>query len=357
MQISLNCPINPVSFGNVSFNLLKEFYNQGSDVNLFPIGNINHSAFSLDQNIADKINNSLNNQLSFSRKNPSLKLWHISGLLESFGDKRVAFTFHETSELTPLETKILEQQDLVIVTSSYTKKVFEEAGLKNVKYIPLGFDSHHFKKVNTHKIDAITFGLFGKLEDRKNTIRIMRNWAEVFGNKKEFRLNCCVSNPFIEENQQKQMILQGLNGKVPWNINFIPFQEKLVDYNLVLNSIDIDLTAMSSCEGFNLPAFQSLCLGKVSVMLDAHAHQDYKGEACVLVQPKGMRDAVDNIFFHKGANVNQGQWHDFNDDDLKNAMLFAAENLQQISRQDKLMCEKFTYENTVKLITKEIGKI
>ena len=357
MNLSVNAPINPVSFGNVSFNLLKELLNQNHEVNLFPISGINHSAFSLDQDFADKINVALNNLPKFDRKNACLKLWHISGLLESFGDKRVAFTFHETSELTEAELKILQQQDIVAVTSNYTKKVFEAAGLNNVKYIPLGFDSHHFKKVNTHKIDSIIFGLFGKMEDRKNTLRILKNWSEVFGNKKEFRLNCCISNPFIDINVQKQMIVQALGGKVPWNINFIPFQEKLTDYNLVLNSIDIDLTAMSSCEGFNLPAFQSLCLGKVSVMLDAHAHQDYKGEACVLVQPTGMRDAVDNIFFKKGDKFNQGQWHDFNDDDLKNAMLFAAENFNSINRQDTDLCEKFTYKNTVELLIEEISKI
>jgi glycosyltransferase involved in cell wall biosynthesis len=360
MRVNINCPVNPVSFGNVSFNLISELLNKNIDLSYFPIGNVNLNSFDLTEKQKDFFSSEFINLNNYSRHNVSIKLWHISGLLENFSDKRVAITFHETSKLTEYEKVVLENQDAVIVTSSYTKDVFEEAGLKNVFYIPLGFDSQHFSEILVPKIDATTFGVFGKMESRKNTLRIIKNWCEIFGGNKKYRLNCCISNPFLKPEVQKQMILSEIKD-IPWNVNFINYQEKLKDYSLILNSIDIDLTAMSSCEGFNLPAFQSLCLGKISVMLNAHVHKDYKNESCVLVEPTGFRKAVDNIFFKEGEKINQGEWFDFSDTDLKAAMLEAV-NLHKNKTQDELRANgeklrsNFTYEKFASSVLDVCGK-
>lgn len=349
MKINFNAPINTVSFGNVSYNFLKCLIDKKVEMSYFPIGQVNASAFEVSEPIHNFLSSDYKNLNSFDRNDVTLKLWHINGLLESYTNKRVAMTFHETSEVTNTEKNILNSLDATIVTSSYTKEVFDAAGVKNVNYIPLGFDGDHFKKINTPKMDTVNFGLFGKMESRKNTLRILRNWAEVFGNKKDYRLNCAITNPFLDINTQKAMIAKELNGNIPWNINFLPFQEKLTEYNLILNSIDIDLTSMSSCEGFNLPAFQAICLGKVSVMLDAHAHKDYKSDvSCVLVPSSGMRPAIDGIFFHKGAEFNQGEWFDFKDEDFKDALWKSVEVLQTTEKSIFLenalkIKEKFSY--------------
>ena len=40
-------PLNSLSFGNVSYNLLKAMYGEGYDVAIFPIGKIDVSSFDL----------------------------------------------------------------------------------------------------------------------------------------------------------------------------------------------------------------------------------------------------------------------------------------------------------------------
>ena len=39
MKLLVNAPINALSFGNVSVNILKELYKKNIDLCLFPIGN------------------------------------------------------------------------------------------------------------------------------------------------------------------------------------------------------------------------------------------------------------------------------------------------------------------------------
>lgn len=359
MDLTFNAPLNSVSFGNVSFNLLKELFTRNLFIQYFPISNIDIESFNIDQNFKEKIEDSINNNiLRHSRQIPAIKLWHLNGMLESFSDKRVGITFHETSEMTSREFNIAKQLDILFVTSSYTKQVFESAGLTNIKYMPLGFDDTHFTPLGRHKFDAVVFGLFGKWESRKNTLRILRLWSKLFGNNKKFRLNCAINNPFIGEAEQTAIILRELGGKIPWNINFISPQRKNVDYNKVLNSIDIDLTGMSSCEGFNLPAFQTLCLGKQGIFLNAHVHKDYaNNENAILVEPSGERDAYDGIFFKNDGLFNCGKWFDFKDDDLADAMKKAVQVAGIPNRNGQKLVEKFSYKNSIDILLDNVQQL
>ena len=45
MNLIFNAPINNLSFGNVSYNVLREFYKQDDKVVIFPIGNRKHHPF------------------------------------------------------------------------------------------------------------------------------------------------------------------------------------------------------------------------------------------------------------------------------------------------------------------------
>lgn len=359
-SLTVNAPLNSVSFGNVSFNILKEIFLRNIlNLQYFPIGNIDIGSFVVDPIFKEKIENSVNgNQIRHTRQTPSLKLWHINGMLESFSDKRIGFTFHETSSLTSSEINILNQLDLIFVTSQYTKQVFEESGVKNVVYCPIGFDSTHFYNVGGNKLDAVVFGLFGKWESRKNTIRILKLWSKLFGNNKKYRLHCAISNPFIAPEEQQRVILNELGGQIPWNINFLPFVKNNLEYNKILNSIDIDLTGMSSCEGFNLPAFQTLCLGKHGIFLNAHVHKDYADATnSILVEPSGQRDAFDGIFFRNDGLFNCGQWFDFKDDDLCDAMQSSLNLAGTVNKNGQKLKEKFTYKNTVDILLDNIEKL
>ena len=77
---------------------------------------------------------------------------------------------------------------------------------------------------------------------------------------------------------------------------------------------------MSGAEGWGLPEFQSVCMGKHSVILNATSYKDWANESnSVLVEPSGKVDAYDEVFFKKGSDYNQGQVYDFNEDEFISA--------------------------------------
>ena len=74
--------INSLSFGNVSYNLLREMYKSGIDVAIFPIGErIDLEAFDkIDQNFSSWITSMINSRFDkLSKDTPTLSQWHISG--------------------------------------------------------------------------------------------------------------------------------------------------------------------------------------------------------------------------------------------------------------------------------------
>ena len=355
----LNLPLNSLSFGNVSLNILTELFLRKEEVSVVPIGNTDLSSFECSEEFLAWLKEAIERGVkSLDRSDKGFKLWHIQGLLESFQNKPCGLTFHETDRLTDTEVNILKQQRKTFVTSRYTKEVFEKHGLDNVVYCPLGFDSKHFKKTGKRYLgkNVKTFGLYGKLESRKNTLRILSAWIKKFGNQEGYALNCAISNQFLELNYYNSIIASTFpNGEKPFNVNFIDFQKTTAEYNDVLNAADVDLTGMSSCEGFNLPTFQSLCLGKWSVCLDAHVHKDFANEEnAILVPTTGMRKADDGVFFKEGYFVNQGEWFDFSDEDLDKALDRASELAKTPNPKGEALADEFTWSKTVDTILGEI---
>jgi hypothetical protein len=354
VDLAFDVPVNAVSFGQVSYNLLYELYTRGESPYIFvKDGNAQLNSFIHDEDFGSWLRSRMEASLaSYDRDIPSVKLWHISGLLESYSAHASAFTFHETDRVTPFERCALSAQEKVFVSSSFTKKTFNRAGLENIVLCPLGFDSRHFKKLPDQEFEGITFGIRGKLEARKNTLRIIKLWADKYGNNWDYKLDCSIFNPFLKPEDQDALIEKTLGGKIPANINFLPMQVKNEDYNKCLNAVDIDLTGMSGCEGYNLPLFQSLCLGKWAVVLDAHVHRDYATkENSVLVKIKDEKVlAHDGLFFHSGQNYNQGRWFDFHDEDFISAMEQAEGKAKTPNPAGEALAEEYTYAKTLDTI-------
>ena len=51
MKVLLEAPLNNLSFGNVSINILKELYKKNIEIGLFPMGDVSVDAFSLHENL------------------------------------------------------------------------------------------------------------------------------------------------------------------------------------------------------------------------------------------------------------------------------------------------------------------
>lgn len=360
-NLSLELPINSLSFGNCSVNLLKEFFAKKLNVNLFLIGDkADISSFdNLERSFLSWLDSSASKaSILHDRKNPALKFWHINGSLSSVSKEQYLFTFYELDSPTLQEVNILKNQEKVFVSSSFTKEVFENFGLKNIVHCPLGFDSSSFFRLNEpQQTDKTVFGLVGKLEKRKQHHKVIKAWLKKYGNNPKYLLNCAIFNPFIDPNQQINAIRSLFEGKDYFNVNILPFMSKNSEYNHYLNSNDI-IIGMSGGEGWGLPEFQSLCIGKHGVILNAHAYKDWADkDNAVLVEPNGKFDSHDGVFFHKGSPFNQGSFFDWKEEDFLNACEEAEKRYSSnpVNEKGLELVEKFSWNKTANNILANIS--
>jgi len=352
MSLAFNLPVNSVSFGQISTLILRELYNSKVDVGIIPIGNIDVSTQSdLTQEFGNWLQQSINSSLeTFNRKNKIFKLWHLNGSFESYSNEQVLLSFYELDQPTKVESNTVKNNYKVLFSSKETVEIFKNLGCKNVEYIPLAFDKHNFNRIDKSYFldDRIVFNLVGKLEKRKHHLKLIKLWAQKFGNNKKYALQCCIFNPFIKSEDQNALISQALEGKTYFNINFLPFMGQNKIYNDFLNSANIVL-GMSGAEGWGLPEFHSVAMGKHAVIMNAHGYKSWANqENSVLVEPNSKVQAYDNIFFHQGAPYNQGNIYDFDGSDFISACELAIKktenqklNQKGLALQKEFSSEKF----------------
>ncbi len=350
-RFNLELPINATGLGNVGWGIAYEMFQRGLTPNIFPLGQIDLRPFKEDHNFNFWLEQGIKKALKDFQNYPTITLWHINGSHKKIGAKNVLYTVHEASEITPVEKEILSGHDHVCVTSSYSKTVFSKGGVE-AEVVPNFFDAIHFRKLSRKykQEGVITFGLFGKFEKRKHTINQVISWANKYAGNKEFRLNALIHNHFIDPNVLHQQIHQIFGGKtVPFNINFLGWCEKNVDFNEIINQTDISLN-LNGAEGFNLTNLTSLCLGKQNVVLNAHAHLDYcTEENSILVEPNGMSDIYDGQFFVKGSDFNQGDFYTFTQEAAHEAFDVAVQRVKDgiVNTEGEKLKDKFTVGGTV----------
>ena len=341
-------PLNSLSFGNVSFNLLKEMYNQDMNVAIFPHGNVDVSSFgSISKDLKDWVEKGVNDRYSMlDQDTTTLQMWHLNGSENRISKKQILYTFYELDSPTKEEKKLCEFQDKTFFSSSTASTLFP-----NSSFAPLGFDNTFYNTNKTYMQNKIHFGIMGKFEKRKHTEKIIKTWIKKYGNNYDYQLTCCITNPFFKKEQMEGIINNILEGKRIGNVNFLPFLPKNSQVNDYLNSIDIDLGGMSGAEGWNLPSFNATCLGKWSIVLNCSAHKDWANDKnCILIDPSGKEPVYDNIFFKEGAEFNQGNIYTFDEDEFIESMKLAETKCKNLNTEGQKLKEKFTYKNTLNTI-------
>lgn len=357
MSLIFECPINSLSFGNVSYNILRELYKRELKIGMFPIQEpIDAQAFDIPQDFQLWIKSALENRWKLlDREAPALKLWHLNGSDTFRTTNQTLFTFHECSDPTEIEIAIAKNQKRIFFSSSYSQEIFQKAGVE-CEHVPLGFDEDFHIVEGTPKTDQIQFGLMGKFEHRKRTEKIIKLWLKRYGNNKAFVLNLCVTNPFFKPEDMNMIFSNVLGDKSYNNINFIPYLRTNKEVNMFMNMIDVDLTGLSGAEGWNLPSFNASCLGKWSIVLNATAHKDWATEDnCILVQPTSTISAVDGVFFTENSPFNQGIFFDWDEDAFNNALDIAETKCRQINTNGVKLSKQFTYEKTTTRLLSGLG--
>ena len=349
MQLLIETPINSLSFGNVSMNILKEMYKKNIDVAIFPIGNLDAKAFDIQEDFGKWIQSSIDKRWNFiSKKVPTFKLWHLNGGENRKTPNQNLLTFYECSEPTDVEIAVCQSQEHTFFSSTYSRDKFAEKGCHNVSFLPIGFDTD-FHITNKKYLDGVVhFGLMGKFENRKHTGKIIQTWLKKYGNNNDYQLTCCVTNPFFKPEQMQAIIQNLLGGKRYTNINFLPYLSTNKEVNEFLNAIDIDLTGLSGGEGWNLPAFNATCLGKWSIVLNETSHKDWAtADNSILVESNGRMPVNDGVFFQNGSEYNQGEFYTWDEEVVTQAMEEAVRRSKAQNKAGLQLAEKLTYSNTV----------
>ena len=348
-EIIFKCPINSLSFGNVSLNLLREMFKRDITVGHFPIGNPDASAFNLDKDLQEWLQACINNRYKLlSKDTPTLQLWHLNGSENRITRDQFLLTFYELDSPTSTEKSLVEVQNKVIFSSDHAVRAFKGTGCNNIASSPMGFDPDFHDTGKEYLKDKIHFGLMGKFEKRKHTAKILKLWADKYGNNYDYQLSCCINNSFMKPEQLNGLIHEALGGERYGNINFLPFLKTNEEVNELLNAIDIDLTGLSGAEGWNLPSFNASALGKWSIVLNNTSHKDWANESnCILVEPNGKIPAYDGVFFHPGAEFNQGNINTFNDEEVLAKMSEAEGKCKEENSEGLKLQEIFSYSKTL----------
>ena len=352
MSFAANIPLNGVSFGQVSTLLMRGFFERKINPSIFPIGGkIDFNSQGTDPVFFDYINKCAQKaNVEHSRDIPSFKLWHLSEGLNCVSKVNNLLTFYELDEPTPSEINIAKNQDKLIFTNKYSQEVFDQFGIDS-HVIPLAFDKYNFKRVQKKYFDddRVVFNLSGKFEKRKNHKKIIQAWIKKFGNNKKYFLQCCIYNHFLSEKQNRDLFIDAVDGQTVFNVQFLGHMPTNALYNDYLNSSNV-MIGMSGAEGWGLPEFQSVALGKHAVILNAHSYKEWaNAENSVLVNPKGKEPAYDGIFFHKGQEWNQGNIFTFDDDDFISGCEEAIKRVEKhrVNQEGLKLQKEFSLDKTL----------
>jgi len=361
MQLIVETPMNSLSFGNVSYNILRQLWRKGIDVMWFPIGgNPDFQSFNkIDKEFGSWLQDSVQNANQKIKPDiPCFKLWHLNGSQARIGQKQALYTFYELDEPTEAEINLANFQDKIYFSSNYAAESFKKRGVKT-DVIPVGFDEDFFKTNKQYlDPDIIHFGLMGKFEKRKHTEKIIKLWLSKYGNNNKYQLSVCVTNPFFKKEEMQAALSNCLGEKRYTNINFLPYLKTNSEVNDFLNAIDIDLTGLSGAEGWNLPSFNASCLGKWSIVLNETSHKDWASKNnSIIVESKGKESCYDGKFFQEGSEFNQGNIYTWDSDIVAQAMETASQKKGQINTEGEKLKEKFSYSSSVDRLLKGIEEM
>lgn len=330
---------------------MRGFYKRNLEPCLFPIGQPDLSSQNQDKGFLEYISKCTSKAAREHKRNhPSFKLWHFNGGLDSFSERHNFLTFYELDQPTPAEINIARNVNKLIFTNKYTQDVFDQYGVES-HVVPLAFDNYNFTKLNKKYFtdDRIVFNLCGKFENRKNHHKIIKSWIDKFGNNKKYSLQCALYNPFLDEKRNRDTFISALGGKNYFNVQFLGHMPQNMLYNDFLNSGNI-IIGMSGAEGWGLPEFQSVALGKHAVILNAHAYQEWaNADNSVLIEPSGKKEAYDNVFFKKGQDFNQGNIFDFNEDDFISGCEEAIKRVEEnkFNKNGEKLQQDFSLDKTL----------
>jgi glycosyltransferase involved in cell wall biosynthesis len=363
MKINLHCPINTLSYGLVGSNINKSLIELGHSVSLFPINEYN---IECEPHFHDSVNKARTNALLFDSKNICVKIYHQFALASRIGSGQyVGMPIFEMNRFTPLELNHMRSCDKLFVCSKWAKKVCDDTALlPETKVVPLGVDNNIFKPSgNKVKIKTIFLNI-SKWEKRKGHDILPTVFEQAFSNNDNVELWMMCENSFLSPEEVREFEKPYKNSKLSSKIRFIPRQPLQNQVSYIYNQAHFTIFP-SRCEGWNLPALESMACGTPPIITNYSAHTEFCNEYnSLLVNFDELEEANDGKWFKPQALTNVGEWGKFTQntiDQLIEQMRIAHSmnmtqdrKLQVLKENCITMAQKLTWENSATILAEHL---
>ena len=272
---------------------------------------------------------------------------------------KIAYTVWETTKYFEPFFEKLKEYDQIWVPSKWQADVTIKQGAdpQKVKVVPEGIDSSVFFPEN-YKISGgkFRFLIFGRWDNRKSTVEIIRAFKNTFGNSKNVELIISVEDPYNQDglgstrNRLKHYDLESDN------ISILNFPKK-EDYIKFLKSGHVFLSCSRS-EGWNLPLIEAMACGTPSIYSDCSGQLEFAQGKGIPIKIKGEIPAKT---FYKADQVCQGNWYEPDFKDLEDKIIEVYNNYeyykQKAVEESKEIREKFTWDNSAKIAIELLNEV
>lgn len=296
MNINFQCPINELSYGIASVNILKEVDKLGHRISVFPIGPIQCS-----QADVPLIQKWIDNSEMFDANAPCVRIYHQNRMAERIGrGKFYGFPIFELDTFSEIELNHLSSTDELIVCSEWAKTVVS-VNLPNyadkVHVVPLGVDSKIFSPAPIVRGTTV-FVNIGKWEKRKGHDILARAFLAAFPKDEDVRLFMLPTNPFAKDEEKSIWEARYKNPKIVLRSRLTAASEVA----RMLQEADCGVFP-SRAEGWNLGAIETLACGKHLIITDYSAHTQFCNEENArLIKVDAVEPAIDGIWFFGAGN-------------------------------------------------------
>jgi autotransporter strand-loop-strand O-heptosyltransferase len=273
------------------------------------------------------------------------------------GPKIAYFVWESTKCYEPFFQK-LKEYDQIWVPSKWQASctIAQGADPSKVKVVPEGVDSSIFFPENIKcPSDKFRFLVFGRWDNRKSTIEIIRAFKNIFGDNPNVELLISVEDKFnadglgSTENRLKKHDL------ISENIKILDFPSQK-EYANILKSGHVFLSCSRS-EGWNLPLIEAMACGTPSIYSDCSGQLEFASGKGIPVKIKGE---IETKHFYTSESICQGSWYEPDFKDLESKMIEVYNNYEFYKKkaleESKDIIEKFSWDNAAKIASGIIKK-
>lgn len=314
-NINLSCPINELSYGIVSRNILKSMVKLGVNVALWPVSD----RLEAPPDEHEMIRAARDNAKKYDEYANSIRIWHQFDLAQHVGrGLKIGFPIFELTEFNIGELIHLRAMDRIAVCSQWAADVIDyNLKLKNARVVPLGVDDKIFNEhVKPMELglspDTTVFMNVGKWEVRKGHGELILAFNQAFTMQDNVALILHCKNIFSTEQEENEWVEFAKNK---------PMGERthIINDRLPTQQSTASLMAAADCgvfpsraEGWNLPLAEMMRMGKHCIATGYSAHTEFADSTnCSLIEVNELEPADDGKWFHSinpEWDNHPGQW-------------------------------------------------